>query len=512
MKRFYFPILTALLALMTIACKKNVPADLNSVPFIPYPVMVNANGISYVLDDENIIEVVNNEELGAIAEYMKNQMQSITGLNFDVREVKMATGKNIFIGLSQESKTDESYELSITKAGVTLMAAQASGVFYGIQTILQGVEFNKSEGVWIMPGGEISDYAKYGYRGVMLDVARHFFSVDDVKRLIDLMAAYKLNHLHLHLSDDQGWRIEIKSWPKLTEIGGSTAVNGDEGGYYTQEDYKELIQYANERFITIIPEIDMPGHTNAALASYAELNCDGKVRELYEGIEVGFSTLCTRSEITYQFVDDVIRELSDLTEGPYIHIGGDESHVTELDDYVYFMNRVREITKKYGKVMIGWDEVAHADIDSNDIVQFWAKEENATLAVSKGAKVLMSPSKRTYLDMQYDSTTHIGLHWAAYIELDSAYIWKPEELVKGVGKEQIVGIESPLWTETITNSADMQYMMFPRLVGHAEIGWSQDKYLNWEEYKVRLAKHSAYLDRLGINYYKSPKVDWPVKE
>jgi len=243
---------------------------------------------------------------------------------------------------------EEGYELNITEEMVELKANKPAGIFYGIQTIRQllpaRVESgNTEQGPWKLPTGTIRDYPVYGYRGAMLDVARHFFSVDEVKTYIDRLALYKMNVLHLHLSDDQGWRIEIKSWPKLTEFGGKTEVGGGIGGFYTQEEYKDIVKYAQDRFITIIPEIDMPGHTNAALASYPELNVPGKKAELYTGVEVGFSTLDTHKELTYKFVNDVFRELAAITPGPYIHIGGDESHSTPIEDYIPFVNRVQDI-------------------------------------------------------------------------------------------------------------------------------------------------------------------------
>jgi hexosaminidase len=364
------------------------------------------------------------------------------------------------------------------------------------------------EGDIRIPAGFISDFPEYGYRGAMLDVSRHFFGVEDVKRFIDFIAMYKMNALHLHLSDDQGWRIEIKSWPKLTEIGGSTEVGGGEGGFFTQEDYSELVNYAQDRHIIIVPEIDMPGHTNAALASYPELNCNGKATELYTGIEVGFSTLCTDKEITYQFVDDVVREISALTPGPFFHIGGDESHVTAHDDYVYFINRVQKIVESHGKRVAGWDEIANASLIEDAVVQFWADVENTVMGVEQGAKVIMSPAKKAYLDMKYDSTTHLGLHWAGYIEVDSAYIWNPATYIKGVTKENILGIEAPLWTETITTMDELEYMVFPRLPGYAEIGWTAPESRNWDEYKNRLARHGKRFDAYEIDFYKSKLVPW----
>jgi hexosaminidase len=346
----------------------------------------------------------------------------------------------------------------------------------------------------------------------MLDVARHFFGVDDVKNFIDQLAYYKMNVLHLHLSDDQGWRIEIKSWPNLTAHGGKTEVGGGEGGFYTQEQYAEIVKYAQDRYITIIPEIDMPGHTNAALASYPELNCDGKATELYTGIKVGFSTLCTNKEITYTFIDDVIGELAALTPGPYIHIGGDESHATKIEDYIPFINRVQDMVIAHGKQVLGWDEIALATLKPNTIVQYWAKAENATKGVEQGAKVLMSPAKNAYLDMQYDSLSTYGLHWAAYIEVDKGYNWDPANLEPTIKKENIIGIEAPLWSETVSNRKEAEYLIFPRLPGYAEIGWTPKELRNWDEYKMRLANHGERMKAMNISFYPSKLVNWDAKD
>ena len=315
-----------------------------------------------------------------------------------------------------------------------------------------------------------------------------------------------MNKLHLHLSDDQGWRIEIKSWPKLTEYGGSTEVGGGEGGYFTQEDYKEIIDYAQERYIEVIPEIDMPGHTNAALASYPELNCNDEAPDLYTGTEVGFSSFCTDKEVTYKFIDDVIGELAAITPGKYIHIGGDESHSTDKEDYIQFINKVQDIVYKHGKTMIGWDEIQNAQLRKESVTQFWASEENALGAVKQESKLIMSPAKKAYMDMQYDSNSPLGLHWAGYIEVDTGYNWNPSSYVKGITKDDILGVEAPLWTETIQTINDIEYMIFPRLAGFAEIGWSQDSLRNWESYKNRLLNHYERLEAMDVNFYKSKVV------
>ncbi len=511
--------LNSVLLIMAVlfSCTPRTPKDLLEESIIPKPVSVTATNSSFVLSEKSgIYFQQSSEELKFTGQYLAQILNQSTGFGIQVTSADKTPAKgNIYLKLSNENKElgDEGYEIMITEDIVTISAQNPEGVFRGVQTLRQllpaKIESDSTqEGPWEIATGAIIDQPVYAYRGAMLDVSRHFFKVEDVKRYIDLLAVYKLNALHLHLSDDQGWRIEIKSWPNLTTHGGSTQVGGGTGGFYTQEQYKDIVSYARERYITIVPEIDMPGHTNAALASYAELNCDGKARELYSGTEVGFSTLCTDKEITYQFIDDVVRELAELTPGPYIHIGGDESHVTALEDYIPFINRVQEIVTKYGKKVIGWDEIAHASMAPNSIAQYWAKAENATKAVEQGAKVLISPATKTYLDMQYDSTTKLGLHWAAYIEVDAAYNWDPASLVPGIGKENILGVESPLWSETITNIKELEYMVFPRIVGHAEVGWTEVSERNWDEFKVRLGNHCSRFEALDINYYPSKLVPW----
>ena len=487
------------LACFLIQCKSE-PSDLSLYTIFPQPVEVIpggshfnlSNGYSILIDDSNS-ELVS----------LKAQLDQVISSIIKVNNSSGSTAINLKLDQAL-SLPSEGYELIINKSNITLQSNSAVGISHGISTFRQLLHQVGTK----IPTGTIKDHPRYAYRGSMLDVSRHFFSVEDVKTYIDYLAMYKLNHLHLHLSDDQGWRIEIPGWERLTSHGGSTEVGGGEGGFYTLEDYQEIVAYANERFITIVPEIDMPGHTNAALASYPELNCDGKERALYTGTEVGFSTLCVDKEITYQFVDEVIRTISEVTPGPYFHIGGDESHVTSDEDYVIFVNRVKDIVRKYGKTMMGWDEIAHADIEPGTVVQWWARPDNALKGIEKNAKVLVSPASRVYLDMQYDSTTYLGLHWAGYVELDSAFLWNPSTLVNGINDDHIIGIESPLWTETVTNIKELEYMVFPRIIGHAELGWSDPAQLNWDSYQKRLAEHQRQLEFYNINFYKSPLISW----
>ncbi len=508
-------LLFALFAFGFMSCANSEPTDLTQVAIIPQPVSVTADGSSFELTAKTVIYVPNGSNPAfVVGNYLADKLNPATGLDLKVSSVTEAPSKGIYLTLAEDKELgEEGYQITITSKLLTLTANSPQGLFMGIQTIRQllpaKIEASSvQEGPWIIAGGVIRDYPEYSYRGMMLDVARHFFSVDDVKHLIDQLADYKMNILHLHLADDQGWRIEIKSWPNLTTIGGSTEVGGGEGGFYTQEEYADIVGYAQDRFITIIPEIDMPGHTNAALASYAELNCDGKARDLYTGIEVGFSTLCTDKEVTYKFINDVVRELAQLTPGPYIHIGGDESHVTKKEDYIPFIERVQDIVYAHDKIMIGWDEITLSKLDRWSVAQYWSSAENAANAVAQNVKLIMSPAKKAYLDMQYDSLSPLGLHWAGYVEVETGYSWDPAGLEEGITKENILGVEAPLWTETITNRSDMEYMVFPRLPGYAEIGWSPAKVRRWDEYKLRLAQHGKRFDWENINYYHSRQVPW----
>jgi hexosaminidase len=404
----------------------------------------------------------------------------------------------------------EGYELAIAPDRITITANAPAGLFYGVQTLRQllpaAVEYdaNVPRGVLTVPAVRIVDRPRFAWRGAMLDVARHFFSVDDVKRYIDLLALYKINRLHLHLADDQGWRIEIKSWPNLARFGGSTEVGGGSGGFYTQGDYAELVDYAADRFMTIVPEIDMPGHTNAALASYPELNCDGVAPPLYTGIRVGFSSLCVDSDITYQFIDDVVREVAELS-GPYFHIGGDEVQKLTPAQYTAFIERVETIVQRHGKEMIGWDEVAAASLSTSSIVQHWRPKTTENL--SKAPRLILSPANKAYLDMKYDETTTLGLSWAGVVDVRTAAEWDPERIIDGVAPGAVLGVEAPLWSETLAHMRDVEFMAFPRIAAISEIGWSPSSPV-WDDFRNRLGAQAPRWVALGINFYRAPDVPW----
>ena len=399
----------------------------------------------------------------------------------------------IVLALGYPHASAEAYRLTITRSEVRIQGTSPAGVFRGLQTLRQILAASTPDPttrVRVLPLGVVEDAPELSYRGTMLDVARHFFTVAEVKQYIDQIAQYKINALHLHLSDDQGWRIEIKAYPRLTEIGAATEVGGGPGGYYTQEDFLELQNYAAQRFIQIIPEIDMPGHTNAAIVAYPELNGNGKAVSPYTGTAVGFSTFNARNEAVYTFIDQVVQEISALSTSPYFHLGGDESHVTSKEDYVFFVERVGEIIRTHQKTPIGWDEVAQTDLGPGSVAQFWSSEKNALAAADKKMKVLMSPAKKAYLDMQYDSLSPYGLHWAGYISVQDAYNWDPLSYVPGLDADQILGIEAPLWSETISDSSGLEYLAFPRLIGLAELGWTPQSLRSWEDFNRRLTEVS----------------------
>jgi hexosaminidase len=396
----------------------------------------------------------------------------------------------------------EAYELAVDAEGVVIRASTGAGLFWGVQTLRQLLP---TEGPLELPGLLISDHPRFGYRGAMLDVARHFFGVDDVKRYIDLAALEKINYLHLHLSDDQGWRIAIDGWPRLTDYGSGTEVGGGPGGYYTQEDYREIVAYAASRFMTVVPEIDLPGHTNAALASYPELTCDGVEPPRYTGIEVGFSAICPDGEETDRFLDDVFGQLAALTPGPYLHIGGDEAPRLTEQGYAEVVTRAQAIVESHGKVAIGWHDIANADLGSSTVLQYWGPTGQESQVAADGPSFIMSPANRAYLDQKYDLDTRIGLMWAGPTSVKAAYGWDP---AAEVGETAVLGVEAPLWTETVTTVDDIEYLAFPRLAAIAEIGWSPATTHDWAAFRERLGAQAPLWDALGVDFARVEEIPW----
>lgn len=442
-------------------------------------------------------------------------------------EAAPASGGNVVL-LQVDSAVSgaEAYTIDITADTLRLAARTPAGLFFAVATLRQllpaSIEAEHSQPrsapPMTVPAGRIVDAPRFTWRGSMLDVARHFFTVDEVKQHIDLLALYKFNILHLHLADDQGWRIQIASWPRLTTVGGSSEVGGAAGGFYTKADYRELVQYAAARHITVVPEIDMPGHTNAAIAAYPRLGCSRGMPSLYgpgtqppgvyTGIGVGWSALCPDKALTFRFVEDVVRELAAMTPGPYLHIGGDEVEVLSSAQYARFVERTQRLVQKYGKTMIGWEEVGKAKLRPGTLAQLW-RSDTALRAVRQGNQLIMSPGPRTYLDMKYTPQTELGLRWAGAIELRTAYDWDPVTYTAGLTEGNIVGVEAPLWSETVKNLGAAQYLLVPRLPAIAEVAWSEQTQRSWDGFRTRIAAHAPRWRLLGINFYASPQVEWP---
>ncbi|NFO31805.1 beta-N-acetylhexosaminidase [Clostridium botulinum] len=490
-------------------------AENSNNDIIPKPLSYKVGEGNFIITKDTSIYVKGNtkeetEEISKIAEFIREKLRASTGFELNIIQGKEGKSGSIYLTTigSKESQGNEGYEIVTTPKNVKIVAYKAEGISRGVQTLRQllppDIEKNTiaNDVEWNIPVSIINDEPEYNYRGLMIDVARHFFTIDEVKRQIDYAAQYKINRVHLHLSDDQGWRLEIKKYPDLTIIGGSTEVGGGKGGYYTQEEFKELVKYAAERYVEIIPEFDMPGHSNAALASYGFLNKDGKRRPLYTGTEVGFSSFMAHSEETYEFIEDVIKDVSKISPSKYIHIGGDEANSTKKEDYDYFVGKVSKMAEKYGKTPIGWDPIdTSPEINSSVILQNWKDSNEA--ARKKEMKMVISIAQKAYLDMKYNDNTPYGLTWAGYIPVETAYKWDPTDYAP---KELVLGIEAPLWTETISDTKAMDYMIYPRLLGYAEIGWTPKENRDWNQYKNRLKKQGERMKNQGINYYKDSSI------
>jgi hexosaminidase len=426
------------------------------------------------------------------------------------------------------SDSEEGYTLEVAPEGVRIGAATPAGAFWGVQTLRQLLPAGCDGDPLTIGAVRVHDHPRFRYRGAMLDVARHFFTPDEVKRFIDAIVLLKVNHLHLHLTDDQGWRLHIESWPDLTRVGGSTGSDGSRGGFYTQEEFRDLVAYAAERHVTVVPEIDMPGHTNAALASYPELNPDGVAPELYTGRDVGFSTLRSGDDTTRRFVRDVVGEVAALTPGPYLHLGGDEALATDPADYAAFATEAAAAVAANGKTPVGWHELGKVeDLPEGAVGQYWdfttpreRAAEQALAFVRRGGSVILSPSDAAYLDIVYEEDDPIGQDWTGRpTTLRGSYVWDPARIVPGLGDAHILGVEAALWTETVATIEDVEEMVFPRLAAIAEIGWSSapadtepvEAARDLDEFAGRVAELAEHWEAAGTGYRRVPEVPWRTR-
>ncbi|GAA0463551.1 beta-N-acetylhexosaminidase [Paractinoplanes deccanensis] len=492
---------TALLALALPLTTAQAPAEKAAVALgsvIPAPSEVRPGGTAFRLTDRTVIEAPRGSR--NVAERLAEALRPATGYRLPI--VERSSSRKISLRTGHR----DGYRLTVGRDEIAISAGDNAGLFAGVQTLRQLLPpaidaATPQRARWLVAGGEIVDRPRFAYRGAMLDLARHFHTPAEVKRYIDEISRFKVNHLHLHLSDDQGWRIQIDSWPRLTAVGGApgTGVDGVGGGYLTKAGYRDLVRYAAERYVTIVPEIDMPGHVNAAQVAYPELTCDGVAPPPRTDTAVGYSSLCIGKEVTYRFAEDVIRELAALTPGPYLHIGGDEAHATSEADYVAFQQRVLPLVAKYGKTAYGWNEIDQAPAAADAVLQYWNLEPTVTLR--HASKVVLSPANRAYLDMKYTPSTPLGLSWAGYIEVRTAYDWDPTSYV---AERAILGVEAPLWSETLRDLDDIEFMAFPRLAAIAELGWSPHR--DWESFRERIRAYYPRWETRGVDFYRSPQI------
>jgi hexosaminidase len=441
----------------------------------------------------------------------------------------------------------QGYQLDVTSDHVTLEAPEAVGLFNGIQTIRQLLPAwiaspTPLAGPWTMPAVSITDYPRYDYRGVMLDIARHFEPPSAVKHLIDIASAYKFNTLHLHVSDDQGFRIVVKGFPNLTRIGGQGSVGTggrtmDPGGYWTQEQYRDVVAYAKAHFMTVVPEVDSPSHNNAIVMSEyndtANRLLDGHPQDINCGLnnppkwdytgDVGYSGMCAGSANTWTIYTAIIDQLAAMSSSPYYDLGGDEaSRVFTPQQYSDFVNHENGIVQAAGKIPMGWADgyatTAGSNPPSGAIGEAW--EPGATdgaAAVQKGMKVVMAPADHAYIDQRYPADgTSLGLGWACnHCDLDRNYNWDPGGFT-GVPDSSVIGVEGALWGETIPTMTDAEYLLLPRLTAISELGWSPKEARTgvsspaFQDFTQRVAAQGARLQAAGLNFYTTKQVAWQL--
>ena len=379
----------------------------------------------------------------------------------------------------------EAYLLDLSNGAAQVSAISELGLSRGLRRLnTLAIANHHREPVAV----KIFDYPAYKHRGLHIDVSRHFFGVPTIVRVMDAMSELGLNILHLHLSDDQGWRIEIPQFPELIERSSDCAVGGEEGGYYSLEDYQTLVEEARSRMIAIIPEIDIPGHVNAALHAIEGLNPDGVCPPLYEGTEVGFSTLSTKAPVTQAFLEAVVQTLAPFSPAG-IHIGGDESFSTAEGDYPIIVGSQIKRIHVLGKRALAWEEAADL-LGEGDLVQVWHDDlegDSIARAVARGVRAVMSPGPKAYFDMKEYPEQKLGITWAGILPLKNAWDWDPEKICEGVDREGIEGVEACLWSETLRREKDVWEMLLPRLAGLAEVAWAGGPVGSWEDFLERLA-------------------------
>lgn len=517
-------------------------ADYNVVP-LPRTVSLQKGTPFLLKGGQTIYFTRGNADMERNARFFAQYVKEATGMALSVEPTTKKSEKNaLTLVLDKKISGKEAYNIKVSNKGVVVSASTPAGIFYGIQTLRKALPVVKDQTLdeVELPAATIADAPRFAYRGMMLDVARHFFSIDFVKQYIDMLALHNMNTFHWHLTDDQGWRIEIKKYPKLTAIGSqrSGTVMGhnsdvdDEqpyGGYYTQEQCREIVEYARQRYITVIPEIDMPGHMRAALAAYPQLGCTGGPYTVGHHWGIYRDILCAGNEETFKFVDDVLDELMDIFPAKYIHIGGDEApkdrwaacpkcqqrikdegikaegkHSAETRLQGYFTKRVEKYLNEHGRQLIGWDEILDGDVNASSTIMSWTGSEPGARAAVLGHDVIMSPTQQCYFDYYQTKNTYnepnlIG----GFVPVEATYNFEPVD--KKLTPEQakhILGVQANLWTEYITCPALVEYQVLPRMGALSEVQWLQPEAKDFNSFKKRVNHLVDFYKLYGWTYAK----------
>lgn len=527
--------------LFYVSCNgKQISADYQRV--IPLPQNIQpANNGAFELNSKTVITYTpGDESMKRTAQFLGEYLKLATGFDLTVTE-GATTNNTITLQTKYASEHNEAYHLTVGSNQIIIDGKDNAGVFYGIQTLRKSILYSEDmKGNILFPSVDIVDYPRFGYRGGMLDVCRHFFDTAFVKKYIDLLALHNINRFHWHLTDDQGWRIEIKKYPKLTEIGSKRAqtlvgMSGDEydgiphEGFYTQEEIKDIVAYAAERFITIVPEIDIPGHSSALLASYPNLGCTGgpyKVQEVWMATGV----VCAGNEDIYPFLEDVLTEIIELFPSTYIHIGGDEAtkkywekcpkcqakihqlglkadaeYSAEHKLQSYMTSRFEKFLSSKGRRLIGWDEILEGGLAPNATVMSWQGEAGGIKSAKMHHDVIMAPNTHIYLDYHQSTSPAEGMAFPGYNPIDRAYSFEPvSDQLTDDEKKYIIGVQANLWTEFVATPERAEYMVLPRLAAVSELQWVMPENKNYDRFINSLYDYVKLYSVLGYNHSGEP--------
>ena len=515
------------------AADDNRVADYNVIP-LPQEVTLTQKGAFVLTGATPIVYPEGDEQLKNDAQFLSDYIADVTALRLTTTSAKVKNA--ITLRLNKKVQSKEGYVITVDKKGVVIEGATAAGVFYGVQTLRKSIPVDKSLTEVTLPAVMLKDAPRFGYRGVMLDCARHYFPVKFVKQFIDLIAMHNMNVFHWHLTDDQGWRIEVKKYPGLAKIGSvrektvlghNSDVFDDTpyGGYYTQEEAREIVKYAADRFITVIPEIDMPGHMIAALAAYPDMGCTGGPYKVCPIWGIMPDVLCLGNEKTYQFCEDVLSEMMDIFPSEYIHLGGDETpnvrwkecpkckalmakeNLTPGKLQGYFTNRIEKFVNSKGRRIIGWDEILDGDINQSATIMSWRGTAPGARGAKMGHDVIMSPSSHVYFDYyqtrQGESQWEEPLLIGGNLPIERTYSLEP--VPEGADAEtasHIIGVQGNLWTEYIAGPSLAEYQVLPRMGALSEVQWRPQGQKDFENYKVRQTRMLKLYDAYGLVYAK----------